>query len=98
MGEAGGVYDVKQTEAFAAIAQLPSALATGQAGDVYVCHPFLVHRATWPHRGTSPRFIAQPEIGIREPFQLTGTGDIFPVERAIIDGLNTGGLRPESAR
>ena len=28
-----------------------SAFATGVAGDVFVCHPFLVHRATWPHRG-----------------------------------------------
>ena len=36
--------------------------ATGRAGDVYVCHPFLVHRATWPHRGAGPRILAQPEI------------------------------------
>src|SRR5262249_51648480 len=27
----------------------PSVRATGHAGDVYVCHPFPVHRATWPH-------------------------------------------------
>ncbi len=95
MGEAGGSYDVKQTEAFPAIAQLPSAFATGQAGDVYVCHPFLVHRATWPHRGSSPRFLAQPGIGIHEPFELTGTGHVFPVERAIITGLRSSGPAPE---
>ena len=35
---------------------------TGTAGDVFVCHPFLVHRATWPHRGTTPRIISQPAI------------------------------------
>ena len=23
------------------------------AGDVYLCHPFIVHTATWPHRGTA---------------------------------------------
>src|SRR2546430_7858531 len=30
----------------------PRARATGRAGDVYLCHPFLVHRATWPHLGS----------------------------------------------
>lgn len=87
LGEAGGHYDVKQTDSFPAIAQLPSAFATGRAGDVFVCHPFLVHRATWLHRGTRPRLIAQPGIGIHEPFALTGAGEVFPVERLIIDGL-----------
>ena len=37
-------------------------LATGHAGDVFICHPFLVHAASWPHRGTQPRFVAQPAI------------------------------------
>jgi hypothetical protein len=27
-----------------------AAEATGWAGDVYLCHPFIVHTATWPHR------------------------------------------------
>ncbi|GAB3557739.1 phytanoyl-CoA dioxygenase family protein [Spirosoma fluminis] len=34
-------------------------LATGKAGTVYLCHPFLVHAAQ-AHRGTEPRFLAQP--------------------------------------
>jgi hypothetical protein len=37
------------------------ALATGPAGTVYLCHPFLVHSAQ-PHRGTQPRFMAQPPL------------------------------------
>lgn len=37
------------------------ALATGPAGTVYLCHPFLVHAAQ-PHRGTRPRFMAQPPL------------------------------------
>src|SRR6202012_3812183 len=37
---------------------LPVAHATGQAGDIYLCHPFIVHTATWPHRGRAPRMIA----------------------------------------
>jgi len=37
------------------------ALATGVPGDVYLCHPFVVHAAQ-PHRGTRPRFMAQPPL------------------------------------
>ncbi len=39
----------------------PLALATGSAGDVYLCHPFLIHAAQ-PHGGSMPRFIAQPPL------------------------------------
>ena len=38
---------------------------TGEAGDVYLCHPFLVHRASWPHRGRTPRMMAQPSIWLK---------------------------------
>ncbi|MGH9039696.1 MAG: phytanoyl-CoA dioxygenase family protein [Acidimicrobiia bacterium] len=44
-----------------AVHELPQALATGSAGDVYVCHPFLVHAAQ-RHQGTEPRFLAQPAV------------------------------------
>lgn len=87
LGEAGGLYDPKTSDAWAAISELPSAFATGQAGDVFVCHPFLAHRATWPHTGTRPRIIAQPEIGIHEPFGLSAAATVYPVERAILRGL-----------
>ncbi|WP_221322860.1 phytanoyl-CoA dioxygenase [Actinoplanes sp. L3-i22] len=59
--------------------------AIGLAGDVYLCHPFIVHTATWPHRGTEPRMMAQPAIWA-EGFPLDGT-DPSPVARAIVDGL-----------
>ena len=65
----------------------PRAFATGRAGDVYLCHPFIVHRATWPHRGKIPRMMAQPEIGHPEPFALRGDGAMSAVERAIMSGL-----------
>jgi hypothetical protein len=42
-----------------ASAHRPVTLATGMAGDVFICHPFLVHAAQ-PHHGTRPRFMAQP--------------------------------------
>lgn len=53
--------------------------ATGSAGTVYLCHPFIVHAAQ-PHRGTEPRFLAQPSLELKEPYSLK---DDTPVERAI---------------
>ena len=60
--------------------------ATGDAGEVYLCHPFLVHRASWPHRGSGPRMLAQPSIWLKQPFALTDPDTAFPVERAILRG------------
>ena len=65
---------------------LPVAHATGQAGDIYLCHPFIVHSATWPHRGTAPRMIAQPAVHVRDGFAIDGS-DPSPVARAIVAGL-----------
>ena len=64
----------------------PVAHATGTAGDVFLCHPFIVHTATWPHRGSGPRMIAQPAVNAPGGFALDGT-DPSPVARAVIDGL-----------
>jgi hypothetical protein len=67
----------------------PIALATGEAGDVYLCHPFLVHAATWPHRGTEPRFVAQPPISINGSLELDGHIDrLSPVARAVRAALD----------
>jgi len=65
------------------------ALATGEAGDVYLCHPFLVHAASWPHRGTEPRFVAQPPIAIKGDLRLDGDIDrLSPVARGIRAALD----------
>jgi hypothetical protein len=63
-----------------------AAEATGRAGDVYLCHPFIVHTATWPHRGTTPRMMAQPGIEVPGGFTLDGS-DPSPVARAITEGM-----------
>jgi hypothetical protein len=68
----------------------PVAHATGRAGDVYLCHPFIVHTATWPHRGTAPRMIAQPAVRVRDGFAIDGS-DPSPVARAIVAGLAMAG-------
>lgn len=59
------------------------ALASGEAGTVYLCHPFLVHAAQ-KHRGTTPRFMAQPALAPGEPYRLTRDDAAYaPVEIAI---------------
>lgn len=65
-GEVGLPLRELSRNAFAETADCPVALATGDAGTVYLCHPFLVHSAQ-PHRGTRPRFLAQPPLLPREP-------------------------------
>ena len=62
--------------------------ATGPAGTVYLCHPFLVH-AGQPHRGLTPRFLAQPPLIPNGPLELIrGDGNYSLVEQAIRLGLN----------
>jgi hypothetical protein len=82
-GERG--LSVRQLAAsgFAETAGRPEVLAVGQAGTVYLCHPFLVHAAQ-RHRGSEPRFLAQPPLLPAEPFDLDRTDGAFsPVEQAI---------------
>ena len=68
--------------------KLKEVVATGGAGSVYLCHPFLVHAAQ-RIRGQVPKFMAQPPLIPREPFQLErADGDYSPVERAIRLALN----------
>jgi hypothetical protein len=65
----------------------PEVMATGDAGTVYLCHPFLVHAAQ-PHRGTLPRFLAQPALLPKGAFRLDAPeGDSSPVEIAIRKAL-----------
>jgi hypothetical protein len=65
----------------------PQVLATGEAGTVYLCHPFLVHAAQG-HHGSTPRFMAQPGLHPAEPFSLNrADGDYSPVEIAIRQAL-----------
>lgn len=60
-GEAGATLRQLSEDGYASSAGCPEALATGPAGTVYLCHPFLVHAAQ-PHRGKQPRFMAQPPL------------------------------------
>lgn len=87
-GEEGRSLGELAANGFAETAHCPEVLATGPAGTVYLCHPFLVHAAQ-PHRGREPRFMAQPALlpasGRLEPSRKDG--DDSPVERAIRGAL-----------
>ncbi|WP_072370201.1 phytanoyl-CoA dioxygenase [Hyphomicrobium sp. NDB2Meth4] len=65
-------------------------LATGEAGTVYLCHPFLVHSAQ-PHFGTEPRIMAQPPLLPKRQLHLArAEGDDYsPVEIAIRNALGS---------
>ncbi|WP_107066034.1 MULTISPECIES: phytanoyl-CoA dioxygenase family protein [unclassified Streptomyces] len=86
-GEAGASFLELGPQVAAASAHRALAHATGRPGDVYLCHPFLVHAAQ-PHHGTRPRFLAQPPLHPAVPYELERTdGAYSPVERAIRRGL-----------
>jgi len=86
-GEPGAFFGTIAAELPDSTFERRRAFATGSAGDVYLCHPFLLHRATWPHRGMRPRILAQPEVGLREPFALEDGPDVCAVERTILRSL-----------
>lgn len=60
-GEAGATLGQLSANGYASTEGCDVELATGAAGTVYLCHPFLVHAAQ-PHRGKQPRFMAQPPL------------------------------------
>lgn len=87
-GDGGREWMALCQEAVPASEHRPETLATGRAGDVYLCHPFLVHGAQ-PHCGTGVRFIAQPPLEPTGQLDLDrGDGDYSPVEVAVRHGLD----------
>ncbi|MBO1906625.1 phytanoyl-CoA dioxygenase family protein [Microvirga sp. 3-52] len=82
-GEAGLTLGEMAADGFAETAHLAEVAATGDAGTVYLCHPFLVHAAQ-PHRGTRPKFMAQPPLLPAQSLRLERRGGAYsPVEQAI---------------
>jgi hypothetical protein len=87
-GDAGLSF-IETARRFPDLDPYPIVQATGAAGDVYLCHPFLIHTAD-RHHGASPRVIAQPGL---EPtdgrLHLERADDDYysPVERAVRSAL-----------
>jgi len=97
-GEAGMEWPVAARMAATASARRPTVLATGRAGDVYLCDPFLVHAASWPHRGRRPRMIAQPAVALHSQLPLDPAVVLAPVEQAILAGLQASRQEPNRDR
>lgn len=69
------------------ISDRPDIVATGKAGTVYLCHPFMVHAAQ-DHRGTKPKFMAQPALLTKTDFKIEASSqEICPVVKAILKGI-----------
>lgn len=85
-GEAGESIFTFAKEIDDASAHRPVTLATGSPGDVFVCHPFLVHAAQ-PHHGTTPRFLAQPGMDRAVESDLSSAEGLYPVDRLIRQAL-----------
>jgi hypothetical protein len=88
-GEAGLPLSELAADGFAGSAHRPVMTATGDAGTVYLCHPFLVHAAQ-PHHGTRPRFLAQPPLLPMDPDNRP-RGDLSPVQLATARALGSTG-------
>ncbi|MCC7043724.1 MAG: phytanoyl-CoA dioxygenase family protein [Acidobacteria bacterium] len=84
-GAAGLTLRELAANGFADSAHRVEVAATGDRGTVYLCHPFLVHAAQ-RHRGTAPRFLAQPPLLPTDPGYLPA-GDPSPVEQATLRAL-----------
>lgn len=82
-GEEGLTLRELAADGFASSAGREEVPAVGEAGTVYLCHPFIVHSAQ-AHRGSTPRFMAQPPLLPREPITLhRPDGHYSAVEEAI---------------
>lgn len=88
-GAAGLTLGELASTGFSESAHRPEVLATGEAGTVYLCHPFLVHAAQI-HRGKTPKFMPQPPLPPNKPYSLIrADGGYSPVEIAIRNALGT---------
>lgn len=90
-GEEGRSLGELARNGFAETAHCAEVPAIGSAGTVFLCHPFLVHAAQ-SHRGTRPRFMAQPPLlPTSGQLQLAREDDDYaPVEVAIRNALGRG--------
>jgi hypothetical protein len=82
-----GLSFMELAEKLHTLPKYKEALATGSAGTVYLCHPFIVHAAQ-DHRGETPKFMAQPPLHNRNNFDYTrNETDLCPIEKAILKGI-----------
>ena len=87
-GEAGLSF-MELAEQLDTTSQRDVVLATGTAGTVYLCHPFVIHAAQ-KHDGTHPRFMAQPPLILKTELDLNRPDSHYsPVELAVLKGITS---------
>lgn len=87
-GEAGLSF-IELAEQLPTLPERPIEMATGTAGTVYLCHPFLAHAAQ-NHEGSAPKFMAQPPLHNKHPFNIDApANDLCPVVAAIVQALHS---------
>jgi hypothetical protein len=61
--------------------------ATGEVGDVYLLHPYILH-ASSRNALRTPRLITNPAVNLKEPMSFNRPdGDYSLIEQAILNGL-----------
>jgi hypothetical protein len=90
-GDKGLEWGEAARQAERASAHRRIALATGHAGDVFLCHQLTVHCASWPHRGRIPRLMAQPSVALLGEYRLPGlpVAPPTPAEQAVQRALGS---------
>ena len=92
-GEKGLTFIELAQKLSASTLQRSTVYATGEAGTVFLCHPFLIHAAQ-PHRGRNPRFMAQPPLLPASPVEIfREDGTAPPLAKAIHMGLKLSSLK-----
>lgn len=72
---------------------------TGQAGDIFLAHPFMFHTRGYKHGGP-PRIISNTEAGLWVPMDLSRTNpaDYSVLERSVRQALQEQPLAPKNSR
>ncbi|GAB2543854.1 phytanoyl-CoA dioxygenase family protein [Spirosoma aerophilum] len=84
-----GLSFIELADRLGELPQRPETAAIGKAGTVYLCHPFLAHAAQ-PHRGTEPRFMAQPPLLLSNDLSIDDSvPDHSPLEVSIRMAVNS---------
>ena len=85
-----GITFIELAQGIDSLPERAVALATGKAGTVYLCHPFMIHAAQ-EHNGSTPKFMAQPALMTKNDFQIDQSDESpCPVVKAILKGLSLG--------
>ncbi|MBD2754132.1 phytanoyl-CoA dioxygenase family protein [Spirosoma validum] len=87
-GDAGLSF-MELAEQLEALPHRDEVYAVGEAGSIYLCHPFLAHAAQ-ANRGSTPKFMAQPPLLLRTELNISDSAiTSAPVETAIRLALQT---------